>query len=153
MSPMACAGPLAKEEAGPTPRQTDRLRPAPGAAAPRWSASPAPGGAWANIARLPKDSGRPAIDVRCQDAREFEIPDDAGFFYFYEPFSTAVAASVLDNIEESLARFPRTAVLCFVGSATIPVFDGRATWSQLGETLTSPDDAYYETRLYTNTSG
>ncbi|PJN39595.1 SAM-dependent methyltransferase [Streptomyces sp. CB02959] len=107
----------------------------------------------ANIARLPEDSGRPAIDVRCQDAREFEIPGDAGFFYFYEPFSTDVAASVLDNIEESLARFPRTAVLCFVGSATLPVLDGRATWSQLGGTLTSPDDPYYATRLYTNTGG
>ena len=103
-----------------------------------------------NITRCPKDStAHGAIEVRCEDARDFEVPDDAGFFYFYEPFTVAVAEVVLDNIEDSLARCPRTAVLCFVGSALLPVLDGRDSWSQLGQTLDSPDDAYFETRLYT----
>ncbi|MFF7636361.1 methyltransferase domain-containing protein [Kitasatospora sp. NPDC008050] len=105
-----------------------------------------------NIERLPQGRGnRPALEVRCQDARDFEIPEDAGFFYFYEPFTPAVAAVVLDRIEDSLARAPRAAVLCFVGSALLPVLDGRTSWSQAGETLASPDDPYFETRLYRNT--
>ncbi|MFD4762967.1 class I SAM-dependent methyltransferase [Streptomyces sp. NPDC058439] len=90
------------------------------------------------------------FEVVCQDAREFDIPDDAGFFYFYEPFSAAVAERVIDNIEASLARAPRTAVLCFVGSALVSVLAGRESWSQLGGALASPDSEYFEARLYTN---
>ncbi|MES4903980.1 MULTISPECIES: class I SAM-dependent methyltransferase [unclassified Streptomyces] len=97
-----------------------------------------------------KVSNERPIDVVCRDARDFEIPDDAGFFYFYEPFSAAVTERVLDNIEASLARAPRAVVLCLVGTALVPVLDGRGSWSRLGGTLASPDDAYFEARLYTN---
>ncbi|MFD5558625.1 class I SAM-dependent methyltransferase [Streptomyces sp. NPDC127068] len=104
-----------------------------------------------NIGQYSEVSGSPqTFEVVCQDAREFDIPDDAGFFYFYEPFSTAVAERVIDNIEASLARAPRTAVLCFVASALVSVLAGRESWSQLGCTLASPDSEYFEARLYTN---
>ena len=107
-----------------------------------------------NIARYRESSvNQLPIEVRCQDVRDFEIPDDAGFFYFYEPFSMSVADQVISNIETSLARFPRTAFLCFVASALLPVIEGRDTWSQVGETLASPDDEYFETRLFTHVAG
>ncbi|MBE9500456.1 MULTISPECIES: class I SAM-dependent methyltransferase [Streptomyces] len=96
---------------------------------------------------------RSPIEIHHQDAREFAIPDDAGFFYFYEPFSAAVAAAVLDNIEASLARLPRDAVLCFVGSSLLPEVEQRGVWAQSGDTLASPDADYYSTRLYTYTNG
>ncbi|MFE9393061.1 class I SAM-dependent methyltransferase [Streptomyces sp. NPDC006784] len=96
---------------------------------------------------------RSPIEIHHQDAREFDIPDDAGFFYFYEPFSAAVAAAVLDNIEASVSRSPRAAVLCFVGSTLLSEVEQRRSWAQLGDPLASPDTEYYSTRLYTYTNG
>ncbi|MEU7315864.1 class I SAM-dependent methyltransferase [Streptomyces sp. NPDC007083] len=108
-----------------------------------------------NVEHTTKNSPAPRspIEIHHKDARDLEIPDDAGFFYFYEPFSATVAATVLDNIEASLARTPRSAVMCLVGSALLPEVEQRAAWTQLGDTLASPDTDYYTTRLYTHSDG
>ncbi|AJC59838.1 class I SAM-dependent methyltransferase [Streptomyces sp. 769] len=98
--------------------------------------------------RGPRKCG--TVDVRCQDAAAFTIPDDASFFYFYEPFTVAVAQQVLRNIEASVRSHPRQAVLCLVGAGLLAALDGPSPWTQLGETLASPDDPYFDTRLYVN---
>ncbi|MGY0057924.1 class I SAM-dependent methyltransferase [Streptomyces sp. LZ34] len=98
--------------------------------------------------RGPRKCG--AIEVRCQDAADFEIPDDAGFFYFYEPFTAAVAEKVFGNIETSLRRNPRTAVVCLVGRSLLPLVEELPLWTQVGGTLASPDDPYFDTRLFAN---
>ncbi|MFE2293890.1 class I SAM-dependent methyltransferase [Streptomyces sp. NPDC059452] len=104
-----------------------------------------------NIENYRSDSRRSGpIEVHCLDARDFVIPDDASFFYFYEPFTAAVAEQVLLGIDHSIRRCPRKAVLCFVGRDLLPVIEGRPLWA-LRKTLKSPDDSYYDARLYVNT--
>ncbi|MEU0389894.1 class I SAM-dependent methyltransferase [Streptomyces chartreusis] len=90
-----------------------------------------------------------AVEVHCQSAESYSIPDDASFFYFYEPFSATVAQMVLHHIEASLEHCPRPAVVCMVGRSLLPTIDARSHWRQLGETLKSPDDSYFDTRFFT----
>ncbi|MFE5241546.1 MULTISPECIES: hypothetical protein [unclassified Streptomyces] len=103
-----------------------------------------------NVMRYDSPSKRcDDFDIRHQSAEEFEIPDDAGVFYFYEPFSAAVTERVLENIERSLRRVPRAAVICLVGRALVPVVEGRAPWVPYGPVVKSPDDDYFDARLFT----
>lgn len=99
--------------------------------------------------RGPQNCG--TVEVQCQNAAAFAIPNDASFFYFYEPFSVTVAQQVLRNIENSLRRQPRRAVLCLVGAGLLPAVAGTSPWAQLGQILPSPDDLYFDTRLFVNT--
>lgn len=89
------------------------------------------------------------FEIRHEDATKFEIPDDAGVFYFYEPFSPPLAMKVLENIERSLARAPRAAVICMVGRALLAVIEGREPWVPHGPVVTSPDEEYFDARLFT----
>lgn len=102
-----------------------------------------------NIARYASPTQRcRAFEVHCRDAAEFDVPEDVGILYFYEPFSGTVATTVLANVERSLSLRPRRAVLCFVGRGLRRL--GRPGWSQLGAVVASPDDPYYDARIYTN---
>jgi len=101
------------------------------------------------------------IDVVHADATLFEIPDDAGLFYFYEPFSTDVSSAVLARIEDSIRRHPRKVVLCFTGRGqpdgqgseleATPVAaaaaEMRTQWRLL-ETVHSPDAEFWDSFLY-----
>jgi hypothetical protein len=49
----------------------------------------------------------------CQDAAEYEIPEERAVFYFYNPFLEPVMARVIQNIEQSLHRNPREAYLIY----------------------------------------
>lgn len=104
-----------------------------------------------NFSRYKSDAQRcHDFEVHCQDVSEFAIPDEAGFFYFYEPFTAQIAEKVLDNIEASIARHPRRAILSFVGKALNSLLERRPFWKQVGATLPSPDDPWYDARLYSN---
>ncbi|WP_344981614.1 class I SAM-dependent methyltransferase [Streptosporangium fragile] len=96
-------------------------------------------------------SGCERISVVHADATAFDIPRDAGLFYFYEPFAVDVSMAVLEHIEGSIRRHPRRVVLCFTGRGqpdgngspeAIPVAaaaaESRAAWS-LVEVVPSPD--------------
>jgi amino acid adenylation domain-containing protein len=101
------------------------------------------------------------IDVVHADATQFTIPDDAGLFYFYEPFSTDVSSVVLERIEESIRRKPRRVVLCFTGRGqpdgqgsepeTSPVAaaaaEMRPQWNLI-EVVSSPDAEFWDSFLY-----
>ncbi|WP_075265569.1 class I SAM-dependent methyltransferase [Streptomyces sp. Tue 6075] len=101
------------------------------------------------------------IDVVHADATRFDVPDDAGLFYFYEPFSTEVSSAVLERIEDSVRRHPRPVVLCFTGRGqpdgqagehdTPPVAAAaaeiRPRWKRIG-TVSSPDAVFYDSLLY-----
>ena len=104
-----------------------------------------------NIARYKSADQRcQTFEVVCQGVEQFAIPDDAGVFYFYEPFQKVIAEKVFDNIEASIRRNPRQVVLAFVGKLLDPVVQARGTW-KVASTLASPDDPWYDARLYSNT--
>ncbi|MFI5557885.1 class I SAM-dependent methyltransferase [Amycolatopsis japonica] len=101
------------------------------------------------------------IEVINADATLFDIPDDAGLFYFYEPFSTEVSSAVLERIEESIRQHPRSVILCFTGRGqpdgqgiegeTVPVAAAAAAardrWKAV-EIVPSPDVEFYDSFLY-----
>nr|ADN26258.1 SAM-dependent methyltransferase [Streptomyces coeruleorubidus]ADN65355.1 methyltransferase [Streptomyces coeruleorubidus] len=111
----------------------------------------------ASVAR----DGCDRIEVVHADATKFDIPDDAGLFYFYEPFSVDVSLAVLERIEDSVRRHPRNVVLCFTGRGQpdgqgsdlekTPVAasaaEMRAHWN-LVEIVPSPDAEFYDSFLY-----
>ena len=51
--------------------------------------------------------------ARC-DAAEYEIPPEADLFYLFNPFDEPVLERVLDNIESSVKRHPRTIDLIYL---------------------------------------
>jgi hypothetical protein len=51
----------------------------------------------------------------CQDAAEYQIPEQRAIFYFYNPFLEPVMARVMRNIEQSLQKNPREAYLIHYG--------------------------------------
>jgi len=53
------------------------------------------------------------IEIIENDAARYVVPDDAGVFYFFAPFTEMIMSAVLDNIGHSLARQPRTAFILF----------------------------------------
>jgi SAM-dependent methyltransferase len=101
------------------------------------------------------------IEVVHSDATDFEIPEDAGLFYFYEPFSTEVSEAVLDNIEASIRRHPRAVVLCFTGRGqpdgseqgddappvAAAAAQQRTHWLPRG-VIPSPDGSFYDSFLF-----
>ncbi|MGW8366793.1 class I SAM-dependent methyltransferase [Streptomyces wedmorensis] len=103
------------------------------------------------------------IDVVHADATTFDVPDDAGLLYFYEPFSVDVSSAVLERVEDSIRRNPRRVVLCFTGRGqpdgqasereTPPVAasaaETRPQWKLIG-TVSSPDAEFYDSFLYEN---
>jgi len=106
-------------------------------------------------------AGCERISVVHADATTFDIPDDAALFYFYEPFALDVSVAVLERIEESIRRLPRSVVLCFTGRGqpdgnghgceAAPVAataaETRAEWT-LVEVVPSPDAKFYDSFLY-----
>ncbi|MEX0174079.1 class I SAM-dependent methyltransferase [Streptomyces sp. LMG1-1-1.1] len=103
------------------------------------------------------------IDVVHADATKFDVPDDAGLLYFYEPFSVDVSSAVLERIEESIRRNPRRVVLCFTGRGqpdgqvseietplvAAAAAEKRPQWRLVG-TVASPDAEFYDSFLYEN---
>jgi SAM-dependent methyltransferase len=115
-----------------------------------------------NVAAAAKTrAGCDRIEVVHADATRFDVPDDAGLFYFYEPFSADVSVAVLDRIENSIRRHPRSVVLCFTGRGqpdgngddreATPVVaaaaEVRPQWN-LVEVVPSPDAEFYDSFLY-----
>ncbi len=59
---------------------------------------------------LEKLSGRlicPDVQLVTSDALEYQVPDDVTIAYFYNPFTGATFASVMDRLVRSLDRNPR----------------------------------------------
>lgn len=69
----------------------------------------------ANLARFPAAMRRcGAVELLCMDATQYELPEENLVLYFYNPFERAVMKEVLENLERSLAKRPRTVYLVLV---------------------------------------
>ncbi|MGO9657348.1 MAG: methyltransferase domain-containing protein [Acidimicrobiales bacterium] len=58
----------------------------------------------ANWARWSGPRRCESVEFVCEDATNFEVPDDVSIVYFYNPFRGEVFERVVDNIRASIAR-------------------------------------------------
>ncbi len=61
-------------------------------------------------------------EVYCCDAASYAIPDEVNVFFFFNPFDAEVLKKVLENIDESLRRFPRSITALYVNAIHRHVF-------------------------------
>jgi len=52
--------------------------------------------------------------VICSDATDYDIPTDANYLFFYNPFGEPVVQKVLARIEESARRYPREIWILYI---------------------------------------
>ncbi len=64
------------------------------------------------------------IDINESDAAEYKLPNDVTVIYFFNPFKGATLSTVLDNIEESINRFPRELTIIYKNP---PYFEKQAS--------------------------
>jgi 16S rRNA G966 N2-methylase RsmD len=66
-----------------------------------------------NVRRAAKRLRCP-VEIVNADAQSYPIPDDADVIFMFNPFRDNVLASVINNIYESLHKFPRDLWIIFV---------------------------------------
>ncbi|HOT22981.1 MAG TPA: class I SAM-dependent methyltransferase [Thermoleophilia bacterium] len=60
----------------------------------------------------PIDASR--VELRVEDAEDFEFPDDPLVVYLFNPFPQSVVESVIAKLEESLSRTPREVTIVYM---------------------------------------
>lgn len=60
------------------------------------------------------------------DAADYQIPDEASVFFFFNPFYGSVLARVLDNIARSVRKSPRKIQMVFYGTVSSDHFRAQA---------------------------
>lgn len=60
----------------------------------------------------PIDASR--VELRVEDAEDFEFPDDPLVVYLFNPFPQPVVESVMSKLEESLSRTPREVAIVYM---------------------------------------
>lgn len=65
--------------------------------------------------RAYKNTSQSCVDLEsiCTDARHFKFPDDPLILYLFNPLSAGGLTAVLQNLERSLRRVPRTVYLLY----------------------------------------
>ena len=72
-----------------------------------------------NVAAYDSITGEPArIELICEDAVAFPLPDSPLVLFFYSPFEGSVLEQVLNNIKKSHMMKPRKIILIFHGRNT-----------------------------------
>lgn len=57
--------------------------------------------------------GAPPIDLYCQDATTFPVPDAPLVLYFFHPFDETIMARVTEQIRQAVLRVPRPVLLLY----------------------------------------
>jgi SAM-dependent methyltransferase len=85
-----------------------------------------------NLARYYAREGKraPEWSVVNADVRDFEIPDEADVFYFFNPFDAHVLGIVLERIAVSLRRAPREAFIVYLKPLHAASIEARG-WTKL----------------------
>jgi SAM-dependent methyltransferase len=80
-----------------------------------------------NLSRYYAKVGKrtPEWNIVSVDARQFEIPDDASVFYFFNPFDASVLGEVADRIVASVRRAPRPCTAVYAKPVHESVFSER----------------------------
>jgi SAM-dependent methyltransferase len=90
-----------------------------------------------------KETQSPPIELRCQDAVTYAMPETNVVCFLYNPFDGVVMQKVLDNLEASYARHPRRLIVAYRNPRCQDLFDRSGFL-----TLTHATHSYriYETR-------
>jgi hypothetical protein len=54
------------------------------------------------------------FEVVCVDAASYDLPVENSVFYFFDPFNLPVMSAVLENIKQSLEKYPRKIFIVYV---------------------------------------
>jgi SAM-dependent methyltransferase len=80
------------------------------------------------------------IMVECCDAVTYEPPTDPVVCYFYNPFDRPVLQKVIANLEESLNRVPRQALIVYVDPRHADLLQASRSWEPV--VLSEPCKVY-----------
>jgi SAM-dependent methyltransferase len=91
------------------------------------------------------------IEIVRSDAAEYQVPDDATVVYFANPFGVETLGAVLDNIQASLTRAPRSLSVISYGAYPNPfeLTIRACPWLRLREHVTLQRTTY--AWIYENT--
>lgn len=64
------------------------------------------------------------IELHCQDATEFSLPDENLLCFFYNPFDDKVMRRVVANITDSYSKRPRKVAVAYRNPVCAELFDG-----------------------------
>lgn len=89
------------------------------------------------------------VEIRCGNAAEADIPDEATVFYLFNPFRGIVLQQMLDRLHESLQRRPRCITLLYLQPLGDENTLRRREWLQLRheETLEGIRFCVFEHRM------
>lgn len=83
----------------------------------------------------------------CADATQFALPEEECVLYFFHPFKEEVMQRVLDNIEASYRRHPRTLIVLYYHPQLNTLMQSRSTFRKTAE-QTMPFDLSGEPCIY-----
>jgi SAM-dependent methyltransferase len=90
-----------------------------------------------------------SIQVNCQDARSYELPQTGLVVFLYNPFNHFIMQTVLTNLEESLRRNPRKVYVLYHGASHRDLWDRSKVFSAIRNTAA---DVIYESCQETSLS-
>jgi len=108
-----------------------------------------------NVALFRAKSGKGhAIELVCMDAASYPLPVANTVFYFFDPFPLEVMSAVIENIGQSLLRYPRRVFLAYVNPTYCAAMDRSGFLTRIcsvtgGSPETHPE---YPWLVYTNTT-
>jgi predicted RNA methylase len=70
-----------------------------------------------------KKNAHSEIHFIFNDATQFQIPNDAAVFYFFNPFGAGVMQAVVNNIKQSVAQHPREIYCIYLNPKYKAVFE------------------------------
>ena len=68
------------------------------------------------------------VDIQCQDATEFDVPDDVDVIYFFNPFTGDSLQQVVDKMYASFKRMPRAIFVLYFNNDHFDRIVAHARW-------------------------
>jgi SAM-dependent methyltransferase len=77
-----------------------------------------------NLAKISSTLNAAAVELSCQDAREYTFPPGNCVVYFFNPFREAVMRTMLENLERCYAKGPSELYIIYYNPVLAAMFDG-----------------------------
>jgi SAM-dependent methyltransferase len=96
-----------------------------------------------NVARFQQHRATAPIEIHCQDALTYPLPEEDTVCFFYNPFDAVILAEVIQNLERSCRQTPRRLKVVYLNPVHADLFD-RADFLHLS--LADPKFRIYQTQ-------